>query len=276
MAIGTTTGTAVFTDACRAIDVVLQRLTELLRRTDAASRPAIGSWSLAETASHISHVIQADTDAVTGVPMPEAELNPAAVRVLTAEMLADDPERDLNVLADRIDALGAGFVALSASPPIDPVTWLGGIQLPPSAVACHLLEELLVHGFDIASAARASWRIEPSYAALAILGAALPIIGTSPESWIRPGRAEGVRARIEFRLRGYDRFAWVIDDGQLSVEAPPAKVPADAYLSAAPAELLLVMLGRRNPWRALLGGKVLVWGRRPQAFLAMQRAVSPP
>jgi hypothetical protein len=264
-----------FARACRAIEEVVSRLTDMLRRNRGVTATAVGTWTLPEVAAHISHVIVKDTDALIGGPLPDSELSPAAVRVLTAEMLNDDPERDPNILADRIDALGAAFVALSASPPTEPVTWLGGIQLPPSAVACHLLEELLMHGFDIASAARAPWPIAPAHAALAITGAALPIIAASPQSWVRPGSDSRVRARVEFRLRGFDRFVLALDNGP-RVEFPPANSRADAYVSAAPADLLLVMLGRQSHWRALRRGKVMVWGRRPQSLLALLRNISPP
>ena len=267
-------GTA-FATACGAVADVLPRFTELLRRNAAVTRTAVGSWTLPEVACHVSHVVEKDTDALLRRPLPHVELSPAAVSVWTDAMLTNDPERDVHALADRIDALGSAFLAIGTSPPTEPVTWVGGTQLAPSAVACHLLEELLVHGFDVARAARQRWRIEPSYAALAITGAAVPIIAASPQSWVRPNSDPRVRARVEIRLRGHQRFAMVLDNG-LTVELPPASTSADAYVSAAPEQLLLVMLGRRSHWRALLGGGVIAWGRRPQALLTLLRSTSPP
>jgi hypothetical protein len=264
-----------FAAACRAVADVLPRFTDLLRRNPAVSRTAVGRWTLPEAACHVSHVIEKDTDALLRNPLPHVELSPAAVSIWTESMLDEDPERDVNALADRIDALGSAFLDIGTSPPTEPVSWVGGTHLAPSAVACHLLEELLVHGFDVARAAREPWRIEPSYAALAITGAVVPIISASPQSWVRPNYDPRVRARIEIRLRRHGRFAMVLDDA-LSVEMPPASASADAYVSAAPEELLLVMLGRRSHWRALLGGGVMVWGRRPQALLALLGNTSPP
>src|SRR2546430_453234 len=175
---------ATFERACHAIDEVLPRFAELVRRNPAVTATAIGSWTLPEVACHVSHVIEADTDALARRELPFVELSPQAVAVMTEAMLVADPERDVTVLADRINALGSIFLELRASPPTGPVTWVGGTQLPPSGVACHLLEELLVHGHDVAKAARAQWRIEPAHAAPAIVGAALPIIAASPESWL--------------------------------------------------------------------------------------------
>jgi len=142
-------------------------------------------------------------------------------------------------------------------------------------VACHLLEELLVHGYDVAKAARTRWRIAPAHAALAIVGGAVPILSASPGSWVKPSYDPHVRARVEFRLRGHERFVLELDNG-LHVELPPARSRADAYLSADPAGLLLVMLGRQSEWGALVRGKVIAWGRRPQALFALLGNISPP
>src|SRR4051812_3713901 len=264
-----------FERACAAIDVVLPRFAGVVRRGSGASATAIGSWSLPEVACHVSHVIEKDTDALVRRPLPDVELSPSAVGVMTNVMLDQDRERDVTVLADRLEALGATFLELRANPPREPVTWIGGTKLPPSAVACHLLEELLVHGYDAATAARAQWPIERAHAALAIVGAALPIIAASPESWLSHRYDPRIRARVEFRLRGFERYALALDDG-LHVEIPLTRAKADAYLSADPAALLLVMLGRQSQWHALMRGKVMVWGRRPQALLTLLRSITPP
>lgn len=264
-----------FDQACAAIEDVLARFTGLLRSNPGVTATAVGGWTLPDVACHVAHVIEIDTDALTGRPLPAVELSPAAVGVWTNSMLDDDPERDLTRLADRIDALGSTFLGVQADPPTDAVTWIGGVRLPPSAVACHLLEELLVHGHDAAKAARTRWRIDPDHAALAIAGAAVPIMSASPASWVRPGADPRARARVEFRLRGHERFVLELDRG-LHVEAPPASHRADAYLSGDPAELLLVVLGRRSRLAAVARGKVIAWGRRPQALFTLLANTSPP
>lgn len=158
-------------EACAAIEDVLPRFTGLLRHNPGVTAMAVGNWTLPEVACHLSHAVETDIDVLTGGPVPDVELLPAAVTAWNDSMLDDDPERDLTVLADRIDALGARFLGLQADPPSDAVTWIGGTQLPPNAVAYHLLGKLLVHSYDVAEAARAPWRIAPAHAALAIVGA---------------------------------------------------------------------------------------------------------
>lgn len=266
---------ATFAEAQLAIAQVLPQLTDMLRRHPEVTRTAVGRWTLPEVACHVSHAIEKDTDAVLGRPLPSVDLSPAAVAAWTESMLTDDQERDVTVLAERIDTLGAAFLDIGEDPPAGPVSWIGGAELPPSAVACHLLEELLVHGFDIAKAARRSWHIEPGHAALAITGAAVPIIAARPQSWVKPNHNPLARARVEIRLRQHERFALVLDRG-LRAELPPSPTHPDAVISAAPDELLLVMLGRRSHWRALLRGRVVAWGRRPQAVLTLLGNINPP
>ncbi len=194
---------ATFVAACRAVADVLPRFSDMVRQSQPSARKAVGTWTLADVACHVSHVIEKDTDAIVGKPLPDVALSPAAVGVMTNAMLADDRERDVVALADRIDGLGASFLELERDPPTEDVPWIGGTPLPPSAVACHLLEELLVHGFDVARAAGSRWFINPAHAALAIAGGAVPIIGASPQSWVRPSYDPDVRARVEIRLRGH-------------------------------------------------------------------------
>lgn len=143
-----------------------------------------------------------------------------------------------------------------------------------SSVVCHLLAELLVHGHDIARAAGTSWPIQPAHAGLAIVGGGAPIINARPDLFVRQPVDPKRRARVELRLRGHHRFTLVLDRG-LRVEVPPAG-PADAYLSTPADDALLIVFGRRSPWRVAASGRALVWGRRPHALLTVLRAMTSP
>jgi len=248
------------------------RLVRSIPDPDAAS---VGTWRVAEVAAHVSHVAGADMDALAGREMPSGPVSTANVAELTAAFLADDSERDPAALADRMEDLGREFDDVAAGCRADTVGWLGGAQLPPSAVACHLLEECLVHGHDIASGSGQRWPIERRHAVLAIEGAALPILAALPTSFVNAERAGDFRARIDIRLRGGGRNQLVIDRGSLRVDAADGH-PADVHLSADPAALLLVLLGRQRVWKPLLAGKAVAWGRRPQKLLQLLKVLSPP
>jgi hypothetical protein len=269
-----TTRLGHLTDARTAIAAITPSFVRLVRES-AHDGPAVGHWGTGDVACHVSHVITADTAALAGQPPPTTKLTPAAVAVLTDAMLADDPERDVGVLADRIEALLADFLAVSDAPASEEVTWLGDIRLPASAVACHLLEELLVHGFDMATATNGAWTIAPAHAALAIVGAAAPIVtAAGPTAFVDPERAQGFRARFDVRLRGHQRFTFVFDDG-MTIEDDTSE-PVDAHVSADPVAMLLLMLGRVSAARAILGGKITGWGWRPWRLRRMLTVMTPP
>jgi hypothetical protein len=261
-------------DARMAIAAITPSFVRLVRES-AHDGPVLGHWETADVACHVCHVITGDTDALAGRPLPAAELTPKGVAVLTDAMLAADPERDLGVLADRVETLLEDFVAVSNAPVSEDVAWLGGIRLPASAVACHLLEELLVHGFDMATPTKGDWKIAPAHAALAIAGAAVPIVtAPGPTGFIHPKRAQGFRARVDVRLRGHERFTFVFDDG-LTIENDTSQ-RVDAHVSADPVAMLLLMLGRVSPTRAILSGKITVWGRRPWRVRRMLTVLTHP
>lgn len=243
--------------------------------------PAVGTWTPGDVASHVRLVVEVDTDALAGRRLPGTPLRPPAVAAMNDAALAADPERDMGVLADRIEALLAEFLTVSGAPVSEEVTWLGGARLPASAVACHLLEELLVHGFDLATATGREWTIAPAHAALAIIGAVVPIVnGADPMAFVDPERALGFRARVEVRLRGHERFTFVFDDGMRIADgrstAAGIRGPVDVHVSASPVSMLLLVLGRVRAPQAVLRGQVLAWGRRPWRLRRALSLMTPP
>jgi hypothetical protein len=164
----------------------------------------------------------------------------------TAKLLAEDGERDPAVLADRIGTLAEEFDDVASRSQSATVDWLQGTRLPPSAAACHLLNECLVHGHDIAKAIGRPWPIRRHHALLAIEGGALPLIAAlPPTAFVNQEKARSFRARIELRLRGGRRTLLVFDGGSLRLHAAGAR-DVDAHISADPSALLLVLIGRQG------------------------------
>ena len=261
-------------DAREVVAEVAPRFVQLVRESSHVG-PVLGRWGVGEVACHVGHVFDVDTGALAGRPVPVTELNPAAVARMNDERLATDTERDRHVLADRIETLLGDFLAVSAAPPTEVVTWLDGIRLPASAAACHLLVELLVHGYDIATASGRGWEIDPSHAFRALAGGGVPIINAAdPLAFADPVRARGFRGRMDIRIRGYERFTFVFDDGLRAEEG--SGEPADVHVSADPVWMLLLMLGRVGHGRAALQGKVFLWGRRLWKVPRMLGIITPP
>lgn len=241
--------------------------------TNAAS---VGTWTVGDVAAHLSHVFRVDTDAIAGRPVPEAIVTKAGIAEATEKILAEDGERDPSVLADRIAALADEFDHVVSSSPSAAIDWLQGIRLPPSAVACHLLNECLVHGHDIAEATGHPWPIPRRHATLAVEGFVLPLIAAlQPTALVNQEKAGTFQARIDLRLRQGQRTLLVFDTGSLTLDTASTH-DIDAHICADPGALLLVLMGRQQIWKPILGGKLAAWGRRPWKLTRMLTVISPP
>ena len=259
-----------------AVREVVPRIVTLLRSAPDPNSPSVGTWTVGDVAAHLSHVFRADTDAIAGRPVPEAIVTKAGIAESTARILAEDNERDPAVLADRISTLASEFDDAASHSRSATLDWLQGIRLPPSAVACHLLNECLIHGHDIAKATRRSWSIQRDHALLAIEAFVLPLIAAlPPTAFMNQQQASSFRARIELRLRGGRRTVMVFDRGSLTLETGPTR-DVDAHISADPPTFMLVFIGRQGIWKPLLEGKIAAWGPRPWKLLRMLTVTSPP
>ena len=263
-------------EARAALRDVVPRLVTLVRSVPDASSASVGTWTVGDVAAHLSHVFRCDTDAIAGRPVPEAMVTKEGIADATAKLLAGDGERDPAVIADRIGTLANEFDDIASRTQSATVGWLQGTRLPPSAVACHLLEECLVHGHDIAKATGRPWPIQRHHALLAMEGGVLPLIAAlPPTAFLNQEKAGSFRARTELRLRGGRRTVMVFDGGSLTLEAADAR-DVDACISADPPALMLVLIGRQAIWKPLLEGKLAAWGRRPWKLARMLTVMSLP
>jgi mycothiol maleylpyruvate isomerase-like protein/SCP-2 sterol transfer family protein len=266
----------IMAQARAAVRDLVPRLIALLRSAPDANAASVGTWTVGDVAAHLSHIFRADADAIAGRPVPEATVTKAGIAAATEELLTEDGERDPAMLADRIGMLANEFDDVASRPPSAAVHWLQGIRLPPSAVACHLLNECLIHGHDIAEATGRPWQIQRDHALLAVENGVFPLMAAlPPTAFLDREKAGSFRARIELRLRGGRRWLMVFDRGSLTLEAADPR-DVDAHISADPAALMLVFIGRQGIARPLLAGKLTAWGRRPWKLTRMLTVLSPP
>ncbi|MGH3611810.1 MAG: maleylpyruvate isomerase family mycothiol-dependent enzyme [Pseudonocardia sp.] len=252
------------TQARNALADTVPRLATLLRSVRDPGRPALGQWSVADVAAHLAVVFE-------NLPRLAARQAPPPIPGLSVfgdvmvDMVRAEPERDLAVLADRIDAAAAAFLDGPAVTDPDGLRpWIFvGTEVSGTTFVCHLLNEALVHGYDIARGAGRTWRIERSHAALALGGFALvgmaQLAGTG---LVDQRRAAGVRARYRLRIRGGIRVDVQITDGELAIGAPSGR-RVDCHVSGDPVVLLLLLWGRRSQWGPIARGQLTAWGRRP-------------
>jgi len=263
-------------EARAALHEVVSGFVRLVRAIPDPNVPSIGSWRVGDVAAHLSHALRVDTDAVAERPLPPATVTKAGMDELTEMMLSEDSERSPTVIADNIDELFREFDEVASRSQATTVDWLQGARIPPSAVACHLLEECLVHGHDIATATNQPWVIERHHALLAIECFALPLIqALPPTALLNPDRAQSLCAQIDMRLRGGVRTHMALNNGSLTFDSD-AVSNVDVHVSADPAAFLLMFMGRQGMWKPLVTGKAMAWGRRPWQLVRALGVLAPP
>ncbi|MGH3697648.1 MAG: maleylpyruvate isomerase N-terminal domain-containing protein [Pseudonocardiaceae bacterium] len=268
------------------------RVTALLRSIEDPGAPAVGTWNLGEVAMHLSqawmgltglarrdlsevHEVLPETAGTAGDSMTQDiwELGDLMTRAVK-----NDPERDLGVLADRIEARAQRyFNDCAAADPAEPLPWIvQGITLPRSTLTYHLLNETLIHGYDIAHAAGRKWPIEPSHASMALGQFAFLVLRAAPPRTFTVGaKTAGLRATYDIRLRGGASFYFVFNDGELTVEEPSSRT-VDCHISADPVAMLMVFFARQSQWPAIATGKLMAWGRKPWLGLQLRSLLRNP
>ena len=244
------------------------RVAALLDGADGSRRIPGSEWTVAEAASHLVVGTRQYLDMVRGVPSPVKDMS--EVPGLNAELLADNPERDLAVLRTEMLAAVDELIA-AASQSTTPVTWHGGVHYEVDNHLALVLGEYVVHGYDIAQALGKPWPIDPADARRVLIGAipALPLA-------VDADAARGLTGVIEIRIRGGETRTVAWENGSVSVESGPGTPKADCIVSVDPVAFLLSSYGRGSKWKPILTGKVVAYGRKPLLALKMQNALRNP
>ncbi len=268
------------------------RVTALLRSIRDPGPQAVGQWNLGEVAMHLSQV----WIAVPGLARRDLsrayEVAPSLAGLARDSLIRDmwdladttvlgvqsDSERDPVVLAGRIEARAQAYLSeCVGADPDAPRPWLvDGATVAQSTLTYHLLNETVMHGYDIARAAGRPWRIEPAHAAMVLGRFLVPVIrALDPRALVNAATAAGVQATYDVRIRGGDRFHLVFDNGSVRVEEP-SSARVDCHISADPVTFLLVVWARRGQASAIVTGKLLAWGRRPWLGPRLRRLMRNP
>ena len=239
----------------------------------------MGQWNLAEVAMHLSQVWMA----VPGLARRDLsrvhEVMPSLAGVAGDSLIRDmweladtttlgvksDPERDPGALADRIEARAEEYFSecVGADPDAARPWLVQGTTVRQSTLTYHLLNETVMHGYDIAHAAGRTWRIEPTHAAMVLGRFIIPVIqALDPQALVNRPKAANVQAVYDLRIRGGDRFHFIFDNGSIRVEEPSSR-PVDCHISADPVAFLMLIWNRQSQWAAIATGKLMAWGRKP-------------
>lgn len=268
-----------WTEARDALVDQVERVTGLLRSVRHPEAEAVGHWSLAEVAMHLSQAwiivpsLAADdlSDVHQLLPHLEGAAGPSLIKDMwdlggvTMTGVNTDPERDLHVLADRIDSRAGAFLdTLDAESVGRSHAWIvEGVTAGLPMLMCHLLNETIVHGYDIARGDGRRWPIPRSHAALVVEGFLVPVLSAlGPRTMVDQEAAKGLQATYQIHVRGGGRYWFSFEDGNLAISRPGSG-RVDCHISADPVALLLVAWGRRSQWPAIARGQLVAWGRRP-------------
>ena len=236
------------------------RISSLIRSIPDPGAPALGVWTKGQLAAHITHVYEVDLDLLNEVPPPLDDL--ADLSELTQSKVRDEAVCDPVALADRVDRAAASFLAVAREMHgAEPRLWVGGVRVTASVLACHIVNESMVHGLDLAGG---SWKTERRDARLAFEGFICPMYRSlgRPSFAVHPEKGAGVRATYDIRVRGGGRWFFVFENGGLLIEEPSDR-PVDCHLAADPRAIMLLAWHRVGLAGPVLKLQVFPWGRRP-------------
>jgi uncharacterized protein (TIGR03083 family) len=236
-----------------------QRVGDLLRDAPDgnATVPPL-TWTVAEVGAHLVSLprrYRAQMEAPAQFPGSMAAFNQAANEAVEL--------RSPTALADAIEVEVGDFMERLGNDAAAPFPFYG-LTHTVAGISGILLGELLIHGLDLARLLGRPWPITRPQA-LAAMAGTLPALTNFTDTAVA-GSATGT---YHLHPRGGDDWTVHVVDGAAFIE-PGQPVRADLHVSADPVAYLLVGYGRRSQWRALLGGQIVAWGRKP--WLALRFA----
>lgn len=270
--------TSTSPDASQALRQAAARTAELLRAVPHPDAVVPGlAWTIGETAAHLvaelaDYAAFACGDRDPGPPLARG-VNQTATQqqaASNAEQLGRFTERDLPRLASMLAPAVEDFIAATARCRLGERILTGnGLTMTTPTMASALLGEQLIHGLDIARAARIGWPISRADALRVVAG-----VMTMVPDYLDRQRAAGLNVSYELRFRGGPRYRITVDDGTATITAPGPR--ADCWISADLVAFLLVGYGRTGQWAQILRGKLLGGGRKPWLPLAFGKLLTGP
>ena len=270
-------------DAAReSVRTTAGRFCELVSSVPDPGTRVTAKWSVADTTAHVSTISLLNTMLLQAAPIPFqmpglteaiAATTVEGVHGLNDQVMSAFTERDMGrltgILRNHVDLM---LTASRSHDPAETVSWLGGARLPLAGMFAHMVNELLIHGDDVARAVKVRWAMPPEDAALFFdlfyVGLASGDSGRLLEGSKRPLKR---RIAVEFRSGYTTPVTLVVRNG--TVTAEPAGPGADATVRFDPATLNMMMFGRISRPRAILNRKIVIGGRRPWLMPAFLRTV---
>jgi uncharacterized protein (TIGR03083 family) len=260
-----------FDEARGALSAAAERTAQLVEAIDDMElRVPNSEWTIGETTAHLIFALRGFSASASSAfdewlavadQLPTTVPAPARVAAVNRLFIPAEPTRTPAEAAKAIKEGAEAFVLAAAGLPPEqamPTPWYGETEtLTIGQATCLLLGEQIIHGYDMAQAAKRTWPIAQSDALLMFEAAKAMMPKLANRETLGT-----TRATFEIHLGGKEIFVVRCADGAIHVE-PPTGQRVDCHLVTDPAAFLLVGYGRITHWRAIARGKMFVWGRRP-------------
>jgi uncharacterized protein (TIGR03083 family) len=233
----------------------------LRNASDPSARVKGLTWNVGDVAAHLAATAHdyrniAEGGAPFPVSVPQRQSNIDAG-------LARSSERRPAALADRIrDDLEALAAVVVSSRPDQAVNWYSGTSATPAFLGATVLGEVLVHGWDIATASHGDTRLDPSGCRFGVLAAA------AASTLVLTAKGKTVSAALEYRIRGYQSIGVELSKGNAHITTRSMRRP-DLWFEGEPEPFVLWMYTRTGVLKPLLNRSIRLGGRRPWRVLAI-------
>ncbi len=261
------------------------RFAELVAAAANPDAMVTDDWTAADTVAHVAMIAgmytsllrpEDDTGLVYGGRDQAEKTTVDTVSVLNALALRNFPERNVGVLVVELRAdIEEVLRVTENADPETPITWLGNSKVPLAGVLAHFVNELQIHGWDIARALKLPWMLPSRDAALFfelfVVGLLRNDVGHLLDTEVPP---RDRRIAVAFESAYTTPVVLVLHQGRVTVEEPGGRV--DAKIRFDPPALNLMLFHRIGKVRAAVTGKVVVTGPRLWLLPAFLRVVRLP
>ena len=245
--------------ARRGLTAAVERHARMIETWPAIDVPIPGSaWTARDATVHLAGSHHRHLGYVSGDTLPAVTLDKELLDARTRGQIAENAEADPKMLAEQIRDGFAELLAVTAPVPADrPIAYHAGLTPNLAELTCVLLGEYLLHGYDVATALRLPWPIDPDQAALVVAAYRMVYRLT-----FQPAAAAGLRASYRLEIPGTAPFHVTVADG--SYEEPSHPPSIDCVIAADPVTALLVQSGRLSQWPAVALGRLTFAGPHPE------------
>jgi hypothetical protein len=236
------------------LDAAGQRFAAALSAASPGARAGRLTWTAHDLGAHLATGIAGSHAFLRDEASHLTDL--AAREEAGAAAIAAEADTSMEDLAARIADGASSFAADLRLRSADDRCRFYATQLPAGTLGALLLNELTVHGHDLAGIP-----VPPTAATIGALAplALLPML-------VKPGTPRD--ATIGFDVRGHGGVVVELRGDAVELRSPGGRV--DVRLSAEPVTFLLAVYGRASQGRSMLTGRLSVRGRRPWRLRALQ------